>query len=113
MRTKSFDLFEMYVIALREGIDHPIQLDVSKTGGRLSLAAMTAKDLVLEANGGVYLATNDLTLTSGSRYATASEIFELVALQETHQDIAVWYVQPARAEKLPEAAKPWPSTSPA
>jgi hypothetical protein len=113
MKTRDLALFEMFVIALKEGIENPVLLAVSKTNGRLSLAAMTADDLVLEADGGFYLAFTGPTLTVGSQYHTSSETFELIALRHEAQGVAVWYAQPVRAEQLPEIAKPWPSTSPA
>ena len=72
MKTQNFDLFEMYVIALREGLENPVQLAVSKTGSRFSYAAMTADELILEADGGFYLAITDLTLATGNLYTTTS-----------------------------------------
>lgn len=111
MKTQNIALFEMYVIALREGLDNPVQLAVSKTGGRLSAAVMTAEVLVLEADGGFYLAVTDLALTTGCCYPTKFDIFELVALQEKRQGVAVWYALPAKTEQIPEVSRRWPSTS--
>ena len=102
MNTTSFDTFEMFVAALKMGIENPVQFAISKTGKKMTFADMSADDLVLEADGGFYIAIKGIALTAGSIFMVGFINYVLVELCQDESGVAVWYVEVAESVEAPE-----------
>ena len=101
MKTNNFDLFEMYLVGLKESLADPIRFAFEKTGERLDCASFSAEEMVFAADGGVYLAVKDLLLTAGTLVQVEFESFELAELVEADSGVAIWFATQAVPEDAP------------